>query len=197
MVEDSNAKVSEQRAQLLEFKALLDQGITLSTFQQSSLQQLAGEYEVDSEDLSIRLLLTELLHRVDSLPAPLMLVQAATESGWGRSRFAQEGNNFYGQWCYTQGCGLVPSSRAADADHEVRRFDNPAESVASYLHNINTNPAYQDLRSLRYQLRQAGKKVTGYSLADTLIFYSERREEYVEDIKVMLNQYHQLMDSDA
>jgi len=186
MIEASNAEVSKKREQLLDFKATLDQGETLRASDKRRLNQLASEYGIDTGSLDTGVLLTELLHRVDSLPVPLMLVQAA-----------QEGNNLFGLWCYTPGCGLVPSNRAEDANHEVRRFDSPAQSVASYLHNINTNPAYEELRSLRYQLRQAGKRVTGYTLANSLLFYSERREEYVEDIITMLDQYHQMMDSDA
>ncbi|MDP6689685.1 MAG: hypothetical protein QF384_09335 [Alphaproteobacteria bacterium] len=34
-----------------------------------------------------------LLRRVDVLPLELALVQSANESSWGRSRFAQQGNN--------------------------------------------------------------------------------------------------------
>ncbi|MEQ8603605.1 MAG: glucosaminidase domain-containing protein [Marivibrio sp.] len=38
-----------------------------------------------------------LLRRVDTIPPALALAQAASESNWGQSRFAQEGANFFGQ----------------------------------------------------------------------------------------------------
>ena len=50
------------------------------------------------------------------------------------------------------------------------------------------------LRQKRQALRKADRAVTGFALADTLIFYSERRQAYVNEIKTMLRQYNQLMD---
>ena len=197
LAEQANENIMTLREQVLSMKSRLAEGDSLNRSQQKKLTALAEAYEVDLENPQPGQLVTELLHRIDSLPIDLVLVQAATESGWGRSRFAQQGNNFFGEWCYSPGCGLVPGSRAGDADHEVRRFDHPADSVASYLHTINTHPAYKSLRGLRYQLRQAGKDITGQILADTLIYYSERRQAYVDDIKTMLRQYHQLMDNEA
>lgn len=40
----------------------------------------------------------ELLSKVDLIPASLVVAQGAKESGWGSSRFAQQGNNYFGQW---------------------------------------------------------------------------------------------------
>ena len=79
-----------------------------------------------------------LLHRLDIIPASLVLAQAANESAWGTSRFATKGNNFFGQWCFRKGCGLVPESRDNDADHEVRKFHDARESVFAYIDNLAT-----------------------------------------------------------
>src|SRR5690606_39546165 len=77
--------------------------------------------QVDEEWMTI------LLRRLDIIPADLALAQAAMESAWGGSRFAREGNNYFGQWCFSKGCGLVPEKRPAGARYEVQRFDSPAE----------------------------------------------------------------------
>mgnify|MGYP002064425563 CR=1 FL=1 len=100
-------------------------------------------------------LLAELRRRVDTVPIRLALAQAAKESGWGTSRFARKGNNFFGQWCYDEGCGLVPRARGEGRSHEVRAFDSPGDSVASYLRNINTHHGYRELRHARAGLRAA------------------------------------------
>ena len=42
-------------------------------------------------------------------------MQAANESAWGTSRFARIGLNFFGQWCYSKGCGMVPKRRNTGA----------------------------------------------------------------------------------
>lgn len=128
-----------------------------------------------------------LAHRLDIIPASLVLAQAANESAWGTSRFATKGNNFFGQWCFRKGCGLVPESRSDDADHEVRKFHDARESVFAYIDNLNSNAAYRKLRESRAKLRQEETPVTGLALVDGLIHYSQRGMAYVEEIEGLIN----------
>lgn len=190
----ANQAVLEDRDWLLELKAELDQDNQPGWIKQRSLDHIAVRYSLDDKKLAPGELVEQLLLRVDTIPVSLMLVQAAAESGWGRSRFARQGNNLFGEWCYTKGCGLVPTNRPAGDTHEVKAFDRPYDSVTSYLHTLNTHPAYKSLRQKRQALRSADRAVTGFALAGTLIFYSERRQAYVNEIKTMLRQYNQLMD---
>lgn len=173
-----NQRLTETRQSLLAIKEKLDEGKSLKTSEQRLLEELQERY--DTDDLST------LVRRVDRIPASLAIAQAATESGWGSSRFAQKGNNFYGQWCYKQGCGLVPSQRQEGASHEVRKFDTVADSIEAYFRNINTHPAYQPLRELREETRAQGEMLSGENLARGLIKYSERGEDYVNYIQSMI-----------
>ncbi|HEY9200842.1 MAG TPA: glucosaminidase domain-containing protein [Gammaproteobacteria bacterium] len=134
-----------------------------------------------------------LLHHIDIIPRELVMIQAANESAWGQSRFAQQGNNLFGQWCFTEGCGLVPSQRSSDAAHEVRTFDSINDSVASYLHNLNTSHAYEDLRNIRAELRENNQPFDALTLAEGLSQYSTRGEEYVEEIQSMIRSNLALM----
>ncbi|MEO9273600.1 glucosaminidase domain-containing protein [Marinomonas sp. 5E14-1] len=131
--------------------------------------------------------LEELLHHVDIIPTSLVLAQAANESAWGTSRFATEGNNFFGQWCFSRGCGLVPTSRDDGADHEVRKFHDARESVFAYIDNLNSNSAYKKLRSIRSSLRENNKAITGLALVYGLEHYSERGYAYIEEIEALIN----------
>ena len=128
----------------------------------------------------------ELLVKVDIVPASLVLAQAANESGWGTSRFAVEGRNFFGIWCYQPGCGLKPKHRNSGSKHEVRKFRSVLEGVRFYIHNINIGHAYDDLRDMRAQVREEEKRPTGLLLAGGLSRYSERGEEYVKEIRSMI-----------
>ena len=127
-----------------------------------------------------------LSRRLDIIPPSLVLAQAANESAWGTSRFARQGNNLFGQWCFSPGCGLVPINRAEGSDHEVASFDSPYQSVRSYVTNLNRHPRYQDLRMDRAQLRAQNKMPTGVALVDGLEAYSERGEAYIEEILGMM-----------
>lgn len=131
-------------------------------------------------------LLQQLQRRLDIIPPSLVLAQAANESAWGTSRFATDGNNLFGQWCFTRGCGLVPLERSQNAVHEVRVFSSPYRSVHSYIQNLNTHSAYQLLRTIRQQQRQNGTPLSGLELARGLQSYSSRGVNYVQEIQTII-----------
>ena len=106
-----------------------------------------------------------MLKRVDITPLLLVLAQSANESNWGQSRFARQGNNMFGQWCFRKGCGLVPNRRESGKQHEVAAFETVNASVRSYLNNINSSRAYGRLRDLRQRARRRGERPTAEDLA--------------------------------
>ncbi|GAA3973444.1 glucosaminidase domain-containing protein [Allohahella marinimesophila] len=130
--------------------------------------------------------LKALEQRLLPVPASLPLAQAAIESAWGTSRFARMGNNLFGQWCFQQGCGMVPRARPADGAHEVASFASVYDSVVAYLLNINGHPAYTDLRALRVAAIEAGQAPDGALLAEGLVSYSQRGQVYVDEIRTLI-----------
>ena len=134
--------------------------------------------------------LTEMLNRVNVLPEALVLTQAANESAWGTSRFATKANNYFGHWCYTKGCGLVPLQRNEGSSHEVATFSSSQESVHRYFMNLNRNRAYADLRAIRAKLAAQGDDLltteTATELTNGLLKYSERGSDYVTDLQAMI-----------
>lgn len=122
-----------------------------------------------------------LLRRVDAVPVPLALAQAIVESGWGRSRFAMEGNALYGQWTWDKSQGIAPAG-APDAAHAVRAFDSLLHSVRGYMHNLNTHPAYREFRAAR------ARGADSHQLARTLTRYSERGAVYGEELVEIMKQ---------
>lgn len=181
IIEASNNKILTQRAKLNSLS--LPKGI--SKKDQQFLKTLASEYNLDITSLVEGDIVRELNYRIDTIPVSLTLAQAAKESGWGTSRFSQEANNLFGQWCYTAGCGVVPSQRDSGATHEVKKFISVAEAIDSYLRNINTNNAYKNLRTIRAELR-AKDEVTGLALSEGLDKYSQRGHIYVEEIQSLI-----------
>lgn len=150
------------------------------------LADLAADYKLESKEATAAALIEPLLQRVDVVPVSLALAQAAKESAWGTSRFAVEGNNFFGEWCFRPGCGIVPRLRAEDRKHEVEAFSSASASVGSYLRNLNTHANYRSFRMAREALRENGQPLSGLLLADELTGYSERREDYVEEVKHLI-----------
>ena len=155
------------------------------------LYEVADKYDVEWSDDKPNW--DQLLRRVDVIPLELVMAQAANESAWGASRFAKKGNNLFGQWCFTKGCGIVPGQRDSGANHEVRKFSSINASVTSYMHNLNTSRAYKGLRKLRAKHRSIKKPVDGHTLANGLIKYSSRGKAYVKEIQSMIKTNKKLM----
>ena len=185
VVEAENAKVASLRERLVEARdGGEDPGWVADT---------AAAYDVDWTGDEW----TALLKRVDIVPVQLALAQAAKESGWGQSRFAREGNNLFGEWCFREGCGIVPEQRAAGKAHEVAAFDTVNDSVRAYIHNINTTWAYDELRRHRWQARQRGEAPKALELAGGLSRYSERGAAYVDEIRGLIRENRDLMMSEV
>ncbi|QIZ76591.1 glucosaminidase domain-containing protein [Ferrimonas lipolytica] len=184
-VEQQNRVVAREREFLLSIKQSVKDQRALTELEREQLTTIAHNYRFEARKLDEESI-KGLLERVDVLPTEMVLVQAANESGWGSSRFAVEGNNYFGQWCFSKGCGLVPNARSSGLNHEVARFKDVDASVASYLNNVNTNPAYQELRKVRSWLRAAEQPVEAKDLIPSLTAYSERKQDYVDELLDML-----------
>ncbi|MEH6593197.1 MAG: hypothetical protein V7746_23200, partial [Halioglobus sp.] len=57
------------------------------------------------------------------------------------------------------------------------------DSVRGYYINLSSHPAYEDFRRLRALKRAAGEPLTSMDLAEGLVAYSERGQEYVDTLK--------------
>lgn len=193
LIEAENTALLEVRNELMDLREKRDR---LSFFERMSVTGLAEQYEVEDFDLGDSDDWDLLIRRIDIVPPSLALAQAANESAWGTSRFALEGNNYYGHWCFVPGCGIVPSARPEGATHEVADFASPQQSVERYIHNLNHHPAYRELRLRREQLRENDNPITGLALATELQHYSERGEEYVAELQSMIR-FNELTEFDT
>ena len=146
------------------------------------------QYGVTSKDLST------LKIRMDEVPVSMDIAQAAKETGWGTSRFAQEGNALFGQWTWS-GEGIKPSDADTDSTHKVMKFKILQASVRAYQRNLNTHSSYKDFRSARAELRDEGKKLDSMILTEYLDKYAETGKEYVRVLQQIIKQ-NNLIDFD-
>lgn len=193
MIRAANEAVVKERELLAPLVALVGAGKPLNSKQSATVARLAKKYRARLDGKPTPAVMNDLLRRVDIVPASLVLAQAANESAWGTSRFARQGNNFFGIWCFSPGCGFTPRSRDEGLVHEVMRFDSVQHGVNYYLRTINSNPAYAELRRIRERTRERGEPITGSRLAEGLVRYSERGEKYVAEIKSMIS-YNKLQE---
>ncbi len=185
-VRSVNDQVLEQREQLLMVVSEIEDGRVPGSRDAQWLQNLATTYRVKGDPLTSASTREKLLKRVDIVQASLALAQAANESAWGTARFARNGNNFFGMWCWVRNCGMIPTEREPAKKHEVARFDSVDAGVGYYVLTLNSHPAYQELRDRRLKARQQAKPLSGMELASGLERYSERGQDYIEEIRAMI-----------
>ena len=152
-----------------------------SALEKKWLDKKYKQYGVPSKDLTI------LKIRMDEIPVSLAIAQAAKETGWGTSRFAQEGNALFGQWTWS-GEGLKPKDSDKNEGHKVMRFNVLQASVRAYQRNLNTHSSYKAFRSARAQLRDKGKPLDSLILAKYLDEYAQTGDQYVEVLQKIIKQ---------
>ena len=174
--------IHQKNAEIIELRnSILNNELSIN-----ELEKLASKYRVKNPATQ-----EELLKVIDILPPSLVLAQAANESNWGRSRFAKDFNNYFGIWCFSKGCGVVPTERDKNATHEIASFNSLEESVDYYMFNINRSYAYEELRLIREKQRNDMMPIKGIVLAEGLGNYAFPGNEYIDSIKSVI-QYNQL-----
>ena len=139
------------------------------------------QYGVVNKDLST------LKIRMDEVPVSMAIAQAAKETGWGTSRFAQEGNALFGQWTWS-GEGIKPLAADDNSTHKVMKFNVLKASVRAYQRNLNTHSSYRGFRSARAELRDDGKELDSIILSEHLDKYAETGKEYVRVLQQIIKQ---------
>ena len=152
-----------------------------SDLEKKWLQKKYKQYGVSSRDLST------LKVRMDEIPVSLAIAQAAKETGWGTSRFAQEGNALFGQWTWS-GEGLKPKEADSSEGHKVMKFNVLQASVRAYQRNLNTHSSYRAFREARAKLRDQSKNLDSLILVQFLNEYAETGEKYVEVLQKIIQQ---------
>ena len=146
------------------------------------------QYGIDNNDLS------KLKIRMDEIPVSLAIAQAAKETGWGSSRFAQEGNALFGQWTWS-GDGIKPLDIKKGEKHKVAKFKILKASVRAYQRNLNTHLSYKKFRIERAIQRDNDEKLDSLKLVNFLDKYAETGKEYTEILKKIIIQ-NKLIDFD-
>ena len=145
------------------------------------LEKKYRQYGIPSRDLSV------LKRRMDIVPVSLAIAQAAKETGWGTSRFAQQGNALFGQWTWS-GEGLKPKDAEKSEGHKVMKFNVLQASVRAYQRNINTHSSYEDFRLARAKLRDLGEPLDSIILSEHLDKYAETGNQYVKVLQKIIKQ---------
>ena len=145
------------------------------------LRKKFKQYGVVKNDLST------LKVRMDEIPVSLAIAQAAKETGWGTSRFAQKGNALFGQWTWT-GNGIKPAAADSNSTHKVASFKVLKASVKAYQRNLNTHSSYKKFRKERAIQRDNNGELDSLELVKYLDKYAETGIEYTKILSKIIMQ---------
>ena len=177
LIIEENLKIRFDRKKLFE---ILNKNNT-SARDKAWLELKFKQYGINNNDFA------KLKIRMDEIPVSLAIAQAAKETGWGSSRFAQEGNALFGQWTWS-GEGIKPLEVEKDKKHKVAKFKILKASVRAYQRNLNTHPSYKEFRIERAIQRDNDEKLDSLKLVNFLEKYAETGKEYTEVLKKIINQ---------
>ena len=119
------------------------------------------------------------LPKSQHVPKEILIAQAALETGWGSSRFANEGNNLFGIRTFNKDSEwLLPITWNQEKwiGWGVKVYDSKCDSVKDYVRILNEVFAYEKFRELRKQNADV------YTLVDTLDKYATK-PQYRELVK--------------
>ena len=185
IVERQNDQILQLRKIVLQIQRKEMFRTTITEDEQNFLNMLQLEYGGNS--------IQDLLERINIIPVSMVIAQASLESGWGSSRFAQEGNNLFGIRTYDPNVpGLTPLGNT-NANFKVKSYLTVDDSVADYIFLLNTHYAYEDLRIARaYMSKRFNMDV--HALADTLLDYSELGSQYIEMVHKHITNIERILD---
>ena len=178
LIIEENTKIRLDRKKLF---AILNKNNNSKNRKKSGYLKKFKQYGVKSNDFST------LKVRMDEIPVSLAIAQAAKETGWGTSRFAQEGNALFGQWTWS-GEGIKPAGADGDSKHKVAKFKVLKASVKAYQRNLNTHSGYKEFRRERAIQRDNEGKLNSLLLVNYLDKYAETGVEYTKILKKIIEQ---------
>lgn len=175
--------IRDENQTLLEIRWRLLRDIDWTLPQHAEWLVALGESYRVAEGSTINETRLQLLERIDVVPPSLAMAQAAKDSLWGTSRFATAANNIYNQRCYSRGCGIVPKNRSRGSTYEIQKYADVGGSVASYIHQLNSNAKHSEFRRLRRVAREEVRFIYGDELVFGLNRYSSRGDAYVAQLQ--------------
>lgn len=95
--------------------------------------------------------------RLNRVPTSMIIAMAGVESGWGTSRFANEGNALFGVRTWDETVPQIKPLDLPNADFGVKKYKTKCDSVKDMVRILNSHPAYEKFREEREKQIDAGK----------------------------------------
>ena len=162
-------EIGENKRKTEKIKTKLQSGKKIKKSESKFLEEMFSQYRVKDKDLD------ELLEKMTTPPASIILGQAIIESGWGTSRFFKEANNVFGIWSFKDNEPRIESKSGYRNGKRVylKKYSSLKECIEDYLYKLAVLKHYSEFR------KNVLKTQNYIELTKYLKDYSELKGEYV------------------
>ena len=123
------------------------------------------------------------------IPREIIIAMAVLETGYGTSRFANEGNNLFGIRTWDPNTPQLKAKGNPDAEWGVKSYETKCDSVMDMIYTVNTHHAYEGYREER---TRQGHSVNINKLIEELHKWSTN-EKYVDLVKSKVKDITQIL----
>lgn len=166
-----NEEIMTERSRLEQIKTTFNKDNEISAEDERFLEDTAQKYDVFTrmkDDARIRILLKQLLTKVDVVPPSLMISTAAIYTDWGTSRLALKANALYRDEIWYEDKGIKPIDDP-DAQYRYKEFISLEDCIRQRALKLNSHINYDYFRESRRVARTLRKPPYGPQLAATMI----------------------------
>ena len=90
--------------------------------------------------------------KYQNVPREITIAQAVIESDYGRSRFAEQGNNLFGVRTWDLDQPHIKPFNDNTSIFGLKVYKNKCDSVKDYIRILNTGSAFEEFRELRFKM---------------------------------------------
>lgn len=158
-----NEKVLAERAQIESLRKKFNETGVLNEEEQKILEDKSKKYDVFTRfkgNKRFKILLTQLLEKVDAVPPSLIVSTAGIYSDWGNSRLARLANSLYLTEIWYDTKGLKPLDDE-NAEYRYKIYSSLEESIEDHILKINSHINYAYLRKARKYAREIDRPLYG------------------------------------
>ncbi len=163
-----NEEITAERSELMRMYKKIRETGALTVAEYGVIDTTAEKYDafttIKEQPSRARVLIKQLLEKVDIIPASIMISTAIIYSDWGKSRLATEENSLYREEVWYTNQGVRPKDDP-DSDYRYKVFSNLEDSIRARALHINSSIDYDYFRHTRLFQRRMSQAPNGVNVA--------------------------------
>ena len=163
-----NEEITAERRELMRIYTKIRETGSLLDKEYAAVNATAEKYDafttIKEQPSRARVLLKQLLEKVDIIPTSVMISTAIIYSDWGTSRLATEENSLYREEVWYTNQGVKPKDDP-NSDYRYKVFSNLEDSIRARALHINSSIDYDYFRHTRFYQRRMNQAPNGVNVA--------------------------------